>query len=304
MHLGVFPQPPPFESKSHYQTEHVFLLPGGSFSMNLGFSSTFLWVYQWPLPKKNALYFSLKTWFVIFVCVFCPVLGAVFGRDPTGRVSHQVAEKQLQSPLPVRSLRETGGEEEKYGEGEKAGRIGGGGMTDAKRGNKKKTNGWLEDEEEEKETAKREGNFVTRTGGGKNEEAKEEVENKGIEKEMTGAERRRRRRGGGGWGGGGENSVQFASRRNHCDSCFPESLLCPAVFPITEACALALPSSGSEVSPNVVIDVVNLSNAWGYIAIPQKASIHKVVFSTFFTLAVCSQTSRQRGWIAPTKLDL
>ena len=90
-----------------------------------------------------------------------------------------------------------------------------------------------------------------------------------------------------------QNSAQFASRRSHCDSCLPESLCAPAVFPIAEACALALPSSGSEASPNV-LDVVNLSNAWGYIAIPQKASIHKValagkVFNVFRIGDVCSQ---------------
>ena len=56
----------------------------------------------------------------------------------------------------------------------------------------------------------------------------------------------------------------------------------PAVFPTAEACALALPSSGSEVSPNV-LDVVNLSNTCGYIAAPQKASIHKVAFFEHFS---------------------
>ena len=76
-----------------------------------------------------------------------------------------------------------------------------------------------------------------------------------------------------------------------------------AAFPIAEACAFALASLGSEVSLNV-LGVVNLSNAWGDVANPQKASIHKVVFfSAFLTLVFCSQTLRQRGWIVPTKLD-
>ena len=58
----------------------------------------------------------------------------------------------------------------------------------------------------------------------------------------------------------------------------------PAVCPIAEACACAL-QSGSEASPTV-LDVVNLSTAWGYVAVPQKASIHKVVFFSVFHTSV------------------
>ena len=121
-----------------------------------------------------------------FCLCFCPVLAALVGEGSYWKGLAPGCWKAVAEPLPVRSLRETGGggkiRRRREGRKDRRRRR----MTDT-RGGVKKTNGRLEDEEEEEETERREGNsFLQGQEEGKekenNEEAKEEVENEGFKR--------------------------------------------------------------------------------------------------------------------------